>query len=121
MEEKRGGQVEKAMERGRNGKRKGENEKKRKGRERGKKKDGKSEGGLKKRTMERKQASSLLGSVGRALSRGGDGAARDAQKGEFDDLISALRTGDVFSDDKIKRARKGGKAPRREDSRERHK
>lgn len=107
---------------------------------------------LKKRTMERKQASSLLSSVSKSLglsksnnhSNGtvihvnGD-SGRDAlqtngqAKGEFDDLISALRTGDVFGEDmaKFKRARKGSKAsqkagrdspPRgvcREDSRER--
>ncbi|XP_061717684.1 disheveled-associated activator of morphogenesis 1 [Cydia pomonella] len=91
---------------------------------------------LKKRTMERKQASSLLGSVGKALGGGARAdAARDAhgQKGEFDDLISALRTGDVFGDDvaKFKRSRKTSKTqkgrdspPRgvcREDSRERTK
>ncbi|XP_068627776.1 disheveled-associated activator of morphogenesis 1 [Battus philenor] len=101
---------------------------------------------LKKRTMERKQASSLLSSVGKSLGKSnadcnghqnGDGS-RDStltngQKGEFDDLISALRTGDVFGDDvaKFKRSRKTTKAhkgrdspPRgvcREDSRERQK
>lgn len=111
---------------------------------------------LKKRTMERKQASSLLSSVSKSLglsksssqSNGsangtttihvnGDGGkdttgSNGQAKGEFDDLISALRTGDVFGEDmaKFKRARKGSKAsgkgrdspPRaicREDSRER--
>ncbi|KAJ0176247.1 hypothetical protein K1T71_008421 [Dendrolimus kikuchii] len=97
---------------------------------------------LKKRTMERKQ-SSLLGSVGKSLgkSKSGesnsnessrDGTLTNGQKGEFDDLISALRTGDVFGDDvaKFKRSRKTSKVShkgrdspprggRREDSRER--
>ncbi|XP_077293023.1 disheveled-associated activator of morphogenesis-like protein isoform X2 [Arctopsyche grandis] len=106
---------------------------------------------LKKRTMERKQASSLLSSVSKSLGLSksshtngqsnhvnGDAPRDNVQangqaKGEFDDLISALRTGDVFGEDmaKFKRARKGSKAsqkagrdspPRaicREDSRER--
>lgn len=99
---------------------------------------------LKKRTMERKQGSSLLGSVGKSLGKdcnghangdtSRDGTLTNGQKGEFDDLISALRTGDVFGDDvaKFKRSRKTSKAshkgrdspPRgicREDSRERQK
>jgi dishevelled associated activator of morphogenesis len=100
---------------------------------------------LKKRTLERKQASSLLSSVGKSLGKNSDcnghangDASRDAtltngQKGEFDDLISALRTGDVFGDDvaKFKRSRKASKAHKgrdsppkgicREDSRERQK
>ncbi|CAH0625308.1 unnamed protein product [Chrysodeixis includens] len=102
---------------------------------------------LKKRTMERKQASSLLSSVGKSLGKSNGSAdcnghsdgSRDStltngQKGEFDDLISALRTGDVFGDDvaKFKRSRKASKVshkgrdspPRgvcREDSRERQK
>lgn len=56
--------------------------------------------------------------------------AETNNKGEFDDLISALRTGDVFGEDmaKFKRSRKtkGGSSPprnrtngSREDSRER--
>ncbi|KAJ8720073.1 hypothetical protein PYW07_012116 [Mythimna separata] len=102
---------------------------------------------LKKRTMERKQASSLLSSVGKSLGKSNgngdcnghsdssrDGTLTNGQKGEFDDLISALRTGDVFGDDvaKFKRSRKASKVshkgrdspPRgvcREDSRERQK
>ncbi|KAJ2951435.1 hypothetical protein O0L34_g13588 [Tuta absoluta] len=96
---------------------------------------------LKKRTMERKQASSLLSSVGKSLGKSdcnghANGDSRDStlsngQKGEFDDLISALRTGDVFGDDvaKFKRSRKtkgkGRDSPpkglHREDSRERQK
>ncbi|KAJ8719462.1 hypothetical protein PYW08_011637 [Mythimna loreyi] len=102
---------------------------------------------LKKRTMERKQASSLLSSVGKSLGKSNgngdcnghsdssrDGTLTNGQKGEFDDLISALRTGDVFGDDvaKFKRSRKAAKVshkgrdspPRgvcREDSRERQK
>ncbi|XP_049874997.1 disheveled-associated activator of morphogenesis 1 isoform X2 [Pectinophora gossypiella] len=101
---------------------------------------------LKKRTMERKQASSLLSSVGKSLGKSNgsadcnghangdtsrDGTLTNGQKGEFDDLISALRTGDVFGDDvaKFKRSRKtkgkGRDSPpkgvNREDSRERQK
>lgn len=97
--------------------------------------------------MERKQASSLLSSVGKSLGKSNgnadcnghsdssrDGTLTNGQKGEFDDLISALRTGDVFGDDvaKFKRSRKASKVshkgrdspPRgvcREDSRERQK
>lgn len=97
---------------------------------------------LKKRTMERKQASSLLSSVGKSLGlgkskdcNGHNGDQKESlgngQKGEFDDLISALRTGDVFGDDvaKFKRSRKTSKNGKgrdsppkgvcREDSRER--
>lgn len=98
---------------------------------------------MKKRTMERKQASSLLSSVGKSLGIGKNkeecnghspdikDAATNGQKGEFDDLISALRTGDVFGDDvaKFKRSRKTSKTTKgrdsppkgvcREDSRER--
>lgn len=62
--------------------------------------------------------------------RGSVGSVENGAKGEFDDLISALRTGDVFGEDlaKIKRSRKsrlnGNSPPRRnslnrEDSRER--
>ncbi|CAC5408875.1 DAAM [Mytilus coruscus] len=42
-------------------------------------------------------------------------------KGEFDELISALRTGDVFGEDlsKMRRNRKRAVTPQREDSRER--
>lgn len=95
--------------------------------------------------MERKQASSLLSSVGKSLGKNSpdcnghsngesprDGTLTNGQKGEFDDLISALRTGDVFGDDvaKFKRSRKtknhkGRDSPPkgvcREDSRERQK
>ncbi|XP_075233363.1 disheveled-associated activator of morphogenesis-like protein isoform X2 [Lycorma delicatula] len=87
---------------------------------------------LKKRTMERKNSrtsdsNSIFGNG--ALKNGLKGAENGA-KGEFDDLISALRTGDVFGEDmaKIKRSRKsrlnGNSPPRcnslsREDSRER--
>ncbi|XP_045499988.1 disheveled-associated activator of morphogenesis 1 isoform X1 [Colias croceus] len=99
---------------------------------------------LKKRTMERKQGSSILGSVAKSLGKSTDcnghsngdtsrdGTLTNGQKGEFDDLISALRTGDVFGDDvaKFKRSRKSkthkgrDSPPRgvcREDSRERQK
>lgn len=98
--------------------------------------------------MERKQGSSILSSVGKSLGKSngttdcnghsnGDSSKESSmtngQKGEFDDLISALWTGDVFGDDvaKFKRSRKaktGHKGrdspPRgicREDSRERQK
>lgn len=95
--------------------------------------------------MERKQSNSL-GSVSKSLAKSNgdcnghsndssrDGTMSNGQKGEFDDLISALRTGDVFGDDvaKFKRSRKTSKVtqkgrdspPRgvcREDSRERQK
>ncbi|RZF48478.1 hypothetical protein LSTR_LSTR007756 [Laodelphax striatellus] len=89
---------------------------------------------LKKRTMERKNSrtvdhstSNLLVNAKNATENGGGGGA----KGEFDDLISALRTGDVFGEDmaKMKRSRKsrlnGNSPPRRnsaasrEESRER--
>ena len=108
---------------------------------------------LKKRTMERKSSrDGILARVGNSLKNGltnglsagggiivgggGGGGGRHENtgdaKGEFDDLISALRTGDVFGEDmaKFKRSRKsriasnGNSPPRmnslnREDSRER--
>ncbi|XP_065082309.1 disheveled-associated activator of morphogenesis 1 isoform X2 [Ochlerotatus camptorhynchus] len=80
----------------------------------------KQEAELKKRTIERKSKEGLLNSVAKNLglksskssngsSNGGSPVAGDASnKGEFDDLISALRTGDVFGEDmaKFKRSRK---------------
>lgn len=88
----------------------------------------KQEAELKKLTLERKHSrEGILSSISRNLSlKNGESDA----KGEFDDLISALRTGDVFGEDvaKFKRSRKnrivGGSPPRRnsvnrEDSRER--
>lgn len=103
---------------------------------------------LKKRTMERKSSrDGILAKVGNSLKNGltnglstgggivGGGGRHESTgdaKGEFDDLISALRTGDVFGEDmaKFKRSRKsriasnGNSPPRmnslnREDSRER--
>jgi dishevelled associated activator of morphogenesis len=104
---------------------------------------------LKKRTMERKSSrDGILARVGNSLKNGltnglsagggivgGVGGRHESTgdaKGEFDDLISALRTGDVFGEDmaKFKRSRKsriasnGNSPPRmnslnREDSRER--
>ena len=106
---------------------------------------------LKKRTMERKSSrDGILARMGNSLKNGltnglstgggiivgGGGGGRHENtvdaKGEFDDLISALRTGDVFGEDmaKFKRSRKsriasnGNSPPRmnslnREDSRER--
>ncbi|XP_055636774.1 disheveled-associated activator of morphogenesis 1 isoform X2 [Toxorhynchites rutilus septentrionalis] len=79
----------------------------------------KQEAELKKRTIERKSKEGLLNSVAKNLglksskssncSNGGSPVAGDSSnKGEFDDLISALRTGDVFGEDmaKFKRSRK---------------
>uniref|UniRef100_A0AAG5CZK0 FH2 domain-containing protein n=1 Tax=Anopheles atroparvus TaxID=41427 RepID=A0AAG5CZK0_ANOAO len=79
----------------------------------------KQEAELKKRTIERKSKEGLLNSVAGKLglkskhsgTNGTNGpvTAADANnKGEFDDLISALRTGDVFGEDmaKFKRSRK---------------
>lgn len=84
---------------------------------------------LKKLTLERKHSrEGILSSISKSMSlKSGDAN----QKGEFDDLISALRTGDVFGEDmaKFKRSRKsristGNSPPRRnstprEDSRDR--
>lgn len=39
--------------------------------------------------------------------------------GEFDELISALRTGDVFGEDLVKMRRNRKRTPQRDDSRER--
>ncbi|XP_021708225.1 disheveled-associated activator of morphogenesis 1 isoform X1 [Aedes aegypti] len=76
---------------------------------------------LKKRTIERKSKEGLLNSVAKNLglksSKSSNGSANGGSpvaggdpnnKGEFDDLISALRTGDVFGEDmaKFKRSRK---------------
>ncbi|XP_020802699.1 disheveled-associated activator of morphogenesis 1 isoform X2 [Drosophila serrata] len=79
----------------------------------------KQEAELKKRTIERKNKTGLMSSVARNLglksgspNSGPDSPAKGASggdnKGEFDDLISALRTGDVFGEDmaKFKRSRK---------------
>ncbi|KAH8387035.1 hypothetical protein KR093_004218 [Drosophila rubida] len=79
----------------------------------------KQEAELKKRTIERKSKSGLMSSVARNLglksahngsSATGscDSGGKGDNKGEFDDLISALRTGDVFGEDmaKFKRSRK---------------
>ena len=82
-----------------------------------------------------KMGNSLKNGLANGLSTGGGGGRRESSgdaKGEFDDLISALRTGDVFGEDmaKFKRSRKsrlssnGNSPPRmnslnREDSRER--
>ncbi|KAJ8308329.1 hypothetical protein KUTeg_013203 [Tegillarca granosa] len=42
-----------------------------------------------------------------------------SKKGEFDELISALRTGDVFGEDLVKMRRNRKRTPQRDDSRER--
>ncbi|XP_076273248.1 disheveled-associated activator of morphogenesis-like protein isoform X2 [Rhynchophorus ferrugineus] len=83
---------------------------------------------LKKLTLERKHSRGILSAINKNISlKNGEGA----KAGEFDDLISALRTGDVFGEDvaKFKRSRKsrvhpGSSPPRRsamnrDDSRER--
>lgn len=89
----------------------------------------KQEAELKKLTLERKHSrEGILSSINKGIGlKNGESDA----KGEFDDLISALRTGDVFGEDvaKFKRSRKnrigsGNSPPRRnsvnrEDSRER--
>ncbi|XP_049825993.1 disheveled-associated activator of morphogenesis 1 isoform X2 [Aethina tumida] len=88
----------------------------------------KQEAELKKLTLERKHSrEGILSSINKTVNlKNGE-----SPKGEFDDLISALRTGDVFGEDmaKFKRSRKsrvttGNSPPRRnsvnrEDSRER--
>lgn len=68
---------------------------------------------MKKRTIDRKNKEGLMSSVAKNLglkSAASNGAASSNgdSKGEFDDLISALRTGDVFGEDmaKFKRSRK---------------
>lgn len=95
----------------------------------------KQEAELRKLTLERKHSrEGILSSISKSLHiKNGvcNNEVTDA-KGEFDDLISALRTGDVFGEDmaKFKRSRKsrvgnsGNSPPRRnsvnrEDSRER--
>nr|XP_016936680.2 disheveled-associated activator of morphogenesis 1 isoform X1 [Drosophila suzukii] len=98
----------------------------------------KQEAELKKRTIERKNKTGLMSSVARNLglksgspNGGPDSPAKGGgggdNKGEFDDLISALRTGDVFGEDmaKFKRSRKarvlnGGGAPTGHTSPPRH-
>lgn len=93
----------------------------------------KQEAELKKRTIERKNKEGLMSSVARNLGLKANTIPikDDNNKGEFDDLISALRTGDVFGEDmaKFKRSRKtrlsnGNTSPpryglHREESRER--
>ncbi|XP_065343760.1 disheveled-associated activator of morphogenesis 1 [Cloeon dipterum] len=68
----------------------------------------KQEAELKKRTMERKQSREgvLSGLKSNGVSKSKDSPTKG--KGEFDDLISALRTGDVFGEDvaKFKRSRR---------------
>ncbi|CAH0560759.1 unnamed protein product [Brassicogethes aeneus] len=89
----------------------------------------KQEAELKKLTLERKHSrEGILSSINKSVSLTN---GHQGPKGEFDDLISALRTGDVFGEDiaKFKRSRKsrvttGNSPPRRnsvnrEDSRER--
>ncbi|KAK9728732.1 Diaphanous FH3 Domain [Popillia japonica] len=88
----------------------------------------KQEAELKKLTLERKHSrEGILSTINKNIKNNGT----NDTKGEFDDLISALRTGDVFGEDmaKFKRSRKnritsGSSPPRRnsvnrEDSRER--
>lgn len=84
---------------------------------------------MKKRTVDRKNSKDVNGSIlgaGHPLrSNGVANGKLVADKGEFDDLISALRTGDVFGEDsiaKMKRSRRARHSPpkiNRDDSRER--
>lgn len=63
----------------------------------------------KKRTLEMKNKDGLLSSVAKNLNwKKGKGKADTNKGGDFDELISALRTGDVFGEDmaKFKRSRK---------------
>jgi hypothetical protein len=80
---------------------------------------------MKKRTMERKQSREgvLSGLKSNGVSKPNDSPTKG--KGEFDDLISALRTGDVFGEDvaKFKRSRRrlangtnGHSPPRNDDA-----
>lgn len=78
---------------------------------------------LKKRTMERKQSrEGLLGGIkANGIAGNKNKESPTKGKGEFDDLISALRTGDVFGEDvaKFKRSRRrlaNGHSPPRRDS-----
>lgn len=85
-----------------------------------------------------KSSHSSAGNGSAGLNGNGTGSGNGDTKGEFDDLISALRTGDVFGEDmaKFKRSRKTrigavvardasntspprGQSMHREDSRER--
>lgn len=70
----------------------------------------KQEAEMKKRTIERKSKDGLMSSVAKNLgfSKGNKEPKDNNKAGEFDDLISALRTGDVFGEDmaKFKRSRK---------------
>lgn len=65
---------------------------------------------MKKRTIDRKSKDGLLSSMAKNLGLKSSSPNKNetANKGEFDDLISALRTGDVFGEDmaKYKRSRK---------------
>lgn len=64
---------------------------------------------MKKRTIDRKSKDGLLSSMAKNLGlKSSPNKNESANKGEFDDLISALRTGDVFGEDmaKYKRSRK---------------
>ena len=64
---------------------------------------------MKKRTIDRKSKDGLLSSMAKNLGlKSSPKNETAANKGEFDDLISALRTGDVFGEDmaKYKRSRK---------------
>ncbi|KAF3419798.1 hypothetical protein E2986_11063 [Frieseomelitta varia] len=88
---------------------------------------------LRKRTMERKNSrEGILNSISLSKKNEANSNGQNDNKGEFDDLISALRTGDVFGEDiaKFKRSKRRPVTPsgqesrrhsaHREDSRERH-
>lgn len=83
--------------------------------------------------MERKNSrEGILNSISLSKKNEANGNGQSDNKGEFDDLISALRTGDVFGEDiaKFKRSKRRPVIPsgqesrrhstHREDSRERH-
>lgn len=77
----------------------------------------KQEAELKKRTIDRKNKEGLMSSVAKNLGLKKSDPKADT-KNEFDDLISALRTGDVFGEDiaKFKRSRKTRLGPSKETS-----
>ena len=80
---------------------------------------------MRMRTLERKKSSASrlnghqhqLHSLQPHTTNGGRSTGGAAEKNEFDDLISALRTGDVFGEnmDKFKRSRKIRHSPPRVD------
>ena len=73
---------------------------------------------LRMRTLERKKSSASRSASKNVLSTNtAPGGSQNREKNEFDDLISALRTGDVFGEnmDKFRRNRKARGSPPRVD------